>query len=108
MDTYIEAYADYKRQFDTSWMPVCIPAQVIVDRLAGVLFGQRRLSPSIVPMDVLSWWRQMAVECQAHRRELNAREREFVNAILGWRDVPSEKQLSWLIAIHARLHEVSA
>ena len=66
-------------------------------------------APSIIPdADSVPEWQSMTAECYARQRELVGRERQFVAALVEWRTTPSQKQLAWLGAIHARLHHVRA
>lgn len=59
-------------------------------------------APALQPEAPIDW-REMAAFCHARRWQLAEREREFVEAMAQWRGAPSEKQLAWLDAIHARL-----
>ena len=53
--------------------------------------------------DQLSDVQKMAAFCNAHRRKLNAKECDFIRAMLSWRGDPSEKQLKWLVDLFVRV-----
>jgi hypothetical protein len=46
---------------------------------------------------------KMAMFCRAHQEKFNAKEREFIRAMLSWRGEPSEKQLKWLVDLFVRV-----
>jgi hypothetical protein len=47
-------------------------------------------------------WRSMARECAARPELLSNREISFVQSMTRWHQ-PSQKQVNWLISIHARV-----
>jgi len=53
--------------------------------------------------DYLSDVQKMATFCNAHRHKLNAKERDFIRAMLSWHGEPSEKQLKWLVDLFVRV-----
>jgi hypothetical protein len=48
-------------------------------------------------------WQAMHAFCKHHMGRLTAREQGLMETLDGWRGTPTEKQQSWLKAIHARL-----
>jgi hypothetical protein len=68
-------------------------------------------SDIIIPSDVAPArdWRVMAQYCNRFLRSLGDCEAAFVECMLEWRGVPSDKQQKWLSDIYARLcREVAA
>jgi len=53
--------------------------------------------------DHLSDVQKMAAFCNAHRNKLNAKEHEFIRAMLTWSGAPSEKQMRWLVDLFVRV-----
>jgi hypothetical protein len=58
-----------------------------------------------LPPDMV-WWRHAASECLKRQNVLGRRECDFVAAMWEWEGRPSQKQIDWLMAIHARLYPV--
>jgi len=50
-------------------------------------------------------WRAMRDFCLKHDACLREREREFIDSLAYWRGQPTEKQLSWLLAIEHRIRK---
>jgi hypothetical protein len=48
-------------------------------------------------------WREAQSYCADRPHLLSTRECEFIESLAQWRGTPTEKQLAWLAAIHARL-----
>ena len=59
--------------------------------------------PTRSPRPAEDNWLATARWCHARSEKLNAREREFVDDMVNRVVFPSERQLKWLYAIHARL-----
>ena len=47
-------------------------------------------------------WQRMAGWCRAHHQKFNAKEREFIAAMLTWRGELSPKQEKWLTDLFVR------
>jgi hypothetical protein len=60
-----------------------------------------------LPPDI-AWWRHAAVECLRCPSRLSNRQSEFLAVMVEWEGRPSQKQIEWLMAIHARLYPVRA
>jgi hypothetical protein len=57
--------------------------------------------------DPTTEWRDLCDVCLEHRYRLGSREAEFVESLADWRGTPTEKQLAWLVAIHARVRRTT-
>lgn len=55
------------------------------------------------PTNRFGEWQMMREYCAQHPTQLHSREREFVADLAHWRGALTEKQMSWLASIHARL-----
>jgi hypothetical protein len=82
------------RQLGLTWQDVIV-----------LPIGHTRL---MVMSPTIADWQKMASLCFARRAYLNPREREFIESMLRWRRKPTERQLDWLIALHARLQSAGA
>ncbi len=52
------------------------------------------------------WWRHAGAECLRHEHRLQPHEREFVARMVQWDGRPSQKQIDWLMRMHARLYPI--
>jgi hypothetical protein len=68
----------------------------------------RRSAHSANHSDETSDWRAMREYCLERCERLRDREREFLEDLGRWRGDLTEKQHSWLLAIHGRLRRTAA
>jgi hypothetical protein len=73
--------------------------------LANVVVAALVDAPALVPLDDdCGDWRSIARFCHHHRDRLPAKEVDFINTVLTYREPPSPKQIKWLRDLYARLH----
>jgi hypothetical protein len=48
-------------------------------------------------------WHEIRDWCAVRADRLSARERQFIDSMTHWRGQPTEKQMTWLVAIEQRL-----